>query len=263
MKISRYDMSFGLFPDNLTTAIRYKKEEQEELKKLNLSEIKTVHFPDDQYYKIPTEKNQIVLHHTVSGEGVEGDIRWWLMTKERIATHLILDWKGVIYQCYSSKYWGHHLGVKQLFLNSQGFADYKTRNRQLNKNSIGIEIDSWGGLVEYQDKWYPAKWDKKKKKNIPNLGVKPIKNVVKYSNGFRGFYGYEKYTDEQIESLRQVLVYFNEKYGISLKYNEDMWDVSKKALAGKNGIWTHVSYRLDKSDLHPQEELITMLKNLE
>lgn len=256
-------MCFGLFSDNLSTATRLKKEEKRELFKLNLSEIKTVHFPDDQYYKKYTEKNQIVLHHTVSGQGVNGDIRWWLMTEQKVATHLILDWKGDIYQCYSSKYWGHHLGVKKLFLNSKGFLDYKTRNKLLNKSSIGIEIDSWGGLIKYQDEWYPAKWSKKKKKYIPNISVKPIKNVQIYKDEYRGFYGYEKYTYEQIDSLRKILIYFNEKYNIPLTYNDDMWDVSKKALSGASGIWTHTSYRPDKSDCHPQPELIQMLKSLE
>jgi hypothetical protein len=41
-----------------------------------------------------------------------------------------------------------------------------------------------------------------------------------------------------------------------------MWDLSNDALAGKKGVYTHVSFRTDKSDMHPQPELIEMLKNL-
>jgi hypothetical protein len=41
-----------------------------------------------------------------------------------------------------------------------------------------------------------------------------------------------------------------------------MWDVSKNALSGKPGIYTHVSYRKDKSDCVPQPELITALQSL-
>ena len=41
-----------------------------------------------------------------------------------------------------------------------------------------------------------------------------------------------------------------------------MWDISDKALAGEAGVWTHVSFRTDKSDCHPQPELIQMLKSL-
>lgn len=252
---------FNLFKDSKRKASFEKENERKQLKKLDLSEINIVDFPNNQYYRQKTDKNQIVLHHTVSGQGVNGDINWWRQTSSRIATHIIIDWKGEIYQCYSSKYWGHHLGVQSGFLASKGFTDYRSRNVKLNKSSIGIEIDAWGGLVEHLGKWYPAKWDSNKKAMIANTSFNPIKNVQTYDQKFRGFYGFEKYTDEQIEAVRQLIVFWNERYGIPLDYHNDMWDVSLNALSGRDGIWTHVSYRPDKSDCHPQPELIEILKN--
>ena len=97
---------------------------------------------------------------------------------------------------------------------------------------------------------------------IVHINIKPIANVQEYSDGFKDYYGYEKYTDAQIESVRQLLVYWNEKYGIPLEYHEDMFDLSQNALNGDAGVWSHVSYRADKSDCHPQKELIDMLKSL-
>jgi len=44
--------------------------------------------------------------------------------------------------------------------------------------------------------------------------------------------------------------------------NGGVWKPIQAALDGKAGIWTHVSYRYDKSDCHPQPELINMLKTL-
>jgi hypothetical protein len=41
-----------------------------------------------------------------------------------------------------------------------------------------------------------------------------------------------------------------------------MWDLDNEALTGKNGVFTHVTYRADKSDMHPQPELIAMLTKL-
>lgn len=41
-----------------------------------------------------------------------------------------------------------------------------------------------------------------------------------------------------------------------------MWSVSNKALKGQNGLYTHNSYRRDKSDVSPQPKLIEMLKSL-
>ena len=242
----------NLFGKPVTEAIAKKElvKEQKVLKKLNLKEIITVDFPDDQYIRETTDKKQLVLHHTVSGQGVNGDIAWWRSTADRVGTAIIIGHDGKIYQCFSSKYWAHHLGLK------------KTNNKALNMASIGIEIDAWGGLVRTNRLWYPAKWNATLKKFVGNTFVNPITNVQVYEQGFRGFYGFEKYTDAQIEAVRELLVFWNERYKIPLDYKVDMWDISNKALAGESGVWTHVSFRPDKSDCHPQPELIQMLKSL-
>lgn len=269
--------SFGFIPDTTKTVLINKNNEANQISNINIQKvepiqlpllnIKTdviqVNFPDNQYYKIETAKKQIIFHHTVSGQGANGDLNWWLSTADRIGTHVVIDFQGKIYQCYSSKYWGHHIGCKPDFLKSKGFNDYNTRNTLLNQQSIAIEIDSWGGLIKETDgKWYPALWDIDNKKYIGNKKAGEVKNVVVYDKPFRGFYGYERYTDAQIESLRKLLVYWGNIYKIPLKYNPDMWDVSMNALSGVAGVYTHVSYRTDKSDCHPQDNLIEMLKSL-
>lgn len=233
--------------DSLKQVEKEKSLESQALKKLNLGDIISIDFPDNQYIKEQTDKKQIVLHHTVSGQGVEGDITWWRKTAERIGTAIIIGWDGRIHQCFSSKYWAYHLGAG---------------NKNLDMQSIGIEIDAWGGLVRYNRLWYPAKWDVNIKKFVANTAAKPVQNVQVYEQGYRGFYGFEKYTDAQIESVRQLLVYWGERYKIPLKYNEDMWDYSQRAMNGQAGVWTHTSFRTDKSDCHPQPELIQMLKSL-
>lgn len=236
--------------NKIDTVEKKLKVETKTLEKLDLSKIISIPLPTNQYIREISKKKQIVLHHTVSGQGTNGDISWWRQTTARVGTAIIIDWKGGIYQCFSSKYWAYHLGLKT------------SNNKKLNKESIGIEIDSWGGLMRRGKFWYPAKWNSDLKKNIPNLKVAPIKSVVTYPDGFRGFYGYEKYTKAQIEALRKLLVYFSEKYNIPLKYNDDMFDLSSKALNGQKGVWSHTSFRKSKSDCHPQPELIKMLKSL-
>jgi N-acetyl-anhydromuramyl-L-alanine amidase AmpD len=248
--ISLNTVSFGLLKDTLKYASNVKNNEAVELTKLNLNDIIQIDFPDEQYFREQTEKKQIVLHHTVSGQGVDGDISYWRSTVERIGTAIIVGWDGKIYQCFSTKYWAHHLGT------------HEYNNIALNKGSIGIEIDAWGGLMKLNGKWYPAKWDAVKKKNVPNTKVKPIQNVQEYPEGYRGYYGFEKYTDAQIESVKKLLIFWGEKYNIPLNFHSDMFNVSKNALSGMVGIWSHTSFRADKSDIHPQNELIQMLKSL-
>ncbi len=214
-----------------------------------LKKIKTVDFPSDQYYAIETKKNQIVLHHTVSGKGINGDMNTWLKDTVRVSTHIIVDWEGIPYQCFSSKYWGHHLGVKSGVFTKLGIPSINTK---LNEGSISIEIDAYGGLKKEGNVW----------KSIYG-NVIPTENVQVYEKAYRGYFGFEKYTTKQIETVKELLLLWKERYNISLTYNEDMWDVSKDALTGKPGVWTHTSYRSDKSDCHPQPELIEMLKSLE
>lgn len=213
--------------------------------KLNLSEIKQTNFPTNQYVREETKKTQIVLHHTVSGRGVDGDVNWWLKDPSRIATHFIIGWDGTIYQNYSSKYWAYHLGEMTSTFHKLGL-NYSRHDQ----NTIGIEIDSWGGLSKKDGKFYHA-YGREVSEDIVYTMDKP----------FRGYRYFEKYTPEQIESVRKLLVYFNEKYNIPLKYN-DQWDISKDALSGVPGIYYHVNYREDKSDVYPYPPLITMIKGL-
>jgi hypothetical protein len=79
---------------------------------------------------------------------------------------------------------------------------------------------------------------------------------------YRTFKYWQKYTDEQIESTRLLLVHWREKFGISLEYNEDIWDISPRALKGESGVFTHNSYRPDKADIYPYPPLVEMLRGL-
>lgn len=224
-----------------------------------LNKIVKVDFPANQYFKQDFQKTQICLHHTVSGPGVMGDISYWKSTPDRIATCMIIDRNGTPYQCFSSKYWGYHLGVRNEDIISANISNYT----RLDLTTIGVELDSWGPLLEHTDhKYYPVEFDKKKRKYIPNIKAKPVDDYIIYDAPYRNFNVFEKYTDEQIESLRQLLIYWGSYWKIPLRYNEDMFDLSYSALSGVPGIWSHSSYRLDKSDINPYPPLVQMLKSL-
>ena len=241
------------------------------VEQLNLSELVQVNFPENQYYREETQKTQIILHHTVSGPGVRGDIQHWLSLADRIATCIIVGDDGIANQCFSSKYWAHHIGVKSTYLKANGFADWTTRNVELNRASIAIEIDNWGGLIlgDGTEKQFGVN-----KYNMPNMiytmvgkfyaayGNAVDCEVQEYPQGFRGYKYYEKYCEAQLVTVCELIKLWHIKYGIPIDYHEDMWGISKNALGGTPGIWTHVCYREDKSDCHPQPELIEMLKSL-
>jgi N-acetyl-anhydromuramyl-L-alanine amidase AmpD len=217
---------------------------------------KIISYPENRYFRSPmVEKTQIVLHHTISGEDPTGNINhwydWYQKSGEKVSVPFIINRRGSIYQLYLTTYWGQHLGV-----------DKPYNGRALHERSIGIELSSWGGLTKKNGQWY----------NTRNNLI-PQENVVEYPNGFHGFYAFEKYTEKQIKSLEDVLLAI--KLGhpeINYTFNENMfgvyntetkqYDLSVDALTGQNGIWSHTAYRLVKSDIHPQKEIIDMLKGL-
>lgn len=202
----------------------------------------------DQYYDEIQPKKIIVLHHTAGGSAVSS-INWWQQTKERVATSVVIGRDGTIYQAFPFNRWASALGIKQSVFNKYKLANI---NKRLDQISIQIELANWGGLVEKGGKFY----------NYVNQEI-ANKNVTSYSNPYRGFKHYESYSKKQIEALKELILYLHKVYpNISLKYNEDMWEETKRALVGVWGIWTHTSFRADKSDCHPQPELIEMLKSL-
>jgi len=220
---------------------------------LNTADIIQVPFPRDQYIPSETKKSQIVLHHTVSPSfSASGDIAWWKQTRARVATCIIIDGKGRIHQLFSSKYWAYHLYVSSPRNKVATKLKARSNDVALNRGSIGVELDSAGGLTYKNGRWYTA------------YGRQISKTrVQEYPDGYRGYYGFEKYYPQQLAALWQLLKYWEQHYPhIPLQYRDEIWDVDRNALTGVPGLYAHTSYRTDKSDCHPDPGLIEMLKQL-
>jgi N-acetyl-anhydromuramyl-L-alanine amidase AmpD len=214
--------------------------------KLDTTKIVQSRLKSTQYFQEETPKNQIYLHHTAGNGNAVGVAKYWDSTKDRIATAFIIGNQGTIVQCFSSREWAYHLGLKNAPFSNMG-VPYKA----LDKNSVGIEVCNWGMLKEKNGKFYHYVG-----------GLVDDSEVTELDKPFKGYTYWHKYTDKQIESLRQLVVYLCETYGISKEYNDDIWDLSKRAMKGEDGIFTHNSVRKDKSDMYPCPRVIEMLKNL-
>jgi len=226
------------------------------MENLDLSKIKQVPLKESEYFKEEISKKQIVLHHTAGNSSAPATIKMWNADdRGRIATCVVISGKGLskdtydgeIAQCFSSKNWAYHLGLKQDIFRARGIA-----YQNLDKISIGIEICNWGPLEKKGSKFY----------NYVDREVSPDQ-VCTLDSPYKGYTHYHAYTDAQIESVRKLLIYWNETHGIDLTYREeDMWNISDRALRGENGVFTHNSYRKDKTDISPQPKMIAMLKSL-
>jgi N-acetyl-anhydromuramyl-L-alanine amidase AmpD len=212
--------------------------------------LKQIDFPITQYLREEHPKKQIYLHHTAGRSNGENTFKWWASNPERVATCVCISGLGAvdgqIIQGFSSKYWAYHLGIKRSV-----FDAYGVPYTNLDKYSIGIEICNWGQLSFTGGKFY----------NYVG-GEVPEKEVIKLDVPYKRHIYFHNYTDAQIESVRQLLVLWNQRYGIPLKYNEDIWTVTQRALRGEAGVFTHNSVRADKIDIYPHPKMIQMLKSL-
>lgn len=245
-KITIYENELGTLPNN----------ESVQKPKLAKPNIIQVAFPDSQYKKEITEKVGWVLHHSAGRDQAKNMFKFWELDKQgAVATAYGIEDTGAIYEGFDGfKYWAHAIGLTVAGNNlPKHLLKYHTftNNVFLNKRYIQVEICNWGALVEKSGKYFS--W----------AGEEVPKDKVQiYDKPFRGSRFFEKYTEKEIEALRNLILWYHQEYGVSKKYNTEMWNISEKALQGAEGIWGHTSFRTDKSDVHPQPELIEMLQNL-
>jgi N-acetyl-anhydromuramyl-L-alanine amidase AmpD len=213
---------------------------------LDTTKIVQKRLSNDQYIQEEHPKKQIYLHHTAGGGNPVAVANYFQQKEGKVATAFVIGEKGTIVQLFSSKHWAYHLGLKP-----EVFAEMGVTYRSLDKISIGIEICNFGPLKK-QNGYF-----------VNYVGGRVDRSQVTELNGkYKGHIFWQKYTDEQIESTRQLLVYLCDAYGISKDYFDSIFDIDKRALRGEKGIFTHNSVRHDKSDIYPCPRMIEMLKNL-
>ena len=224
-----------------------------------LEKIKTVPFAPSNFMDESSPKQQIFVHHTASSPNPFGVIDWWVSTPEKVATSFVIagkadasgKWKdGDILQCFGTAKWAWHLGLTAKHLSAGGPKAWT--NKEMNRQSIGIEICNWGGLTKTDAgfKSYAGR-------------IVPADEVIEYPTPYKGYKYYQKYTPAQLASVKELLQFLATKWNIPTTYKGDrIFNVCADALQGTPGIWTHTSVRPDKSDCHPQPELIAMLSSL-
>lgn len=199
----------------------------------------------NQYIQEKHEKKQIYLHHTAGNGSAKNTIDWWNSNVDRIATAYVIDADGTILQAFDDKYWAYHLGLKP-----EVFKMFDAPFYWLDKISIGIEVCNWGYLTKKKDGFY-------------NYVGKRINDneVTELDKPFKGFKYWHSYTDAQLKSIRQLLTFLCDKYGIDEKFTNS-FDIDASAVFGCPGIYTHNSVRKDKSDVYPHPKLVDILNNL-
>ena len=190
--------------------------------------IKDIFLDSSEYFPVDFKKTIIYLHHTCGSHRPDWVVQGWDKdhnqdgSANRIATSFVIggkstrdgdtSWDGVIVRCFPESQWAWHLGAK----NTNGMFD---------KISIGIEICNYGFLTRSKTGQFMT---------YVNTPV-PDDQVVELPRPFRGYKFYHKYTDNQLNSLRQLLIFLGIKFNINLKMGLREW-LLKESLILPNGL---------------------------
>jgi hypothetical protein len=215
--------------------------------------IKTQFLPRGEYFAGPTKKDWLFLHHTAGWENPYNVITaWGRDTRGQIATEFVLGgpkitdgdtrWDGEIVQAFPAGGYGWHLG---------------TGNNVMHRNSVGIEVCNFG-------------WIKDGRTYVNT--VANTSQLCTLAKPFRGFTQWHRYSDKQIQSLKDLIIHIANRDNIDVRKGlpelvkskgAAAFDIVDTALVARTpGLWNHTNVRKDKFDMFPQPELLDMLMEL-
>ena len=216
--------------------------------------IKQDFLPAGEYLPGPTNKEYLFLHHTAGWHNPYNTIRNWANdNRGKVATEFVLGgpsvkgnddkYDGELVQCIPAGGYGWHLG--------------KNGSQYMHTHSVGIEVCNFGYVVDG--------------KTYAGTSVHESQ-IVTLPEAFRGHKTWHRYSDKQIEVLRNWILYIAERDSIDIrsglvaeikKNGVKGFEFNENAYYGKvKGMWTHTNTRKDKVDMFPQPELIDMLLSL-
>ena len=204
-------------------------------------------------YMTGSKPEYVFLHHTAGWHNPFRTVdHWGRDNRGKVATEFVLGGQsikgdddqhdGVLVQCTPQGGWGWHLG---------------TGRSHMHQNSVGIEVNNFGWIKD--GKTY--------------AGTRADRSqIVVLSKPFRGYSTWHRYSDKQIEVLRDWILWIGERDGIDIReglpkliksIGADAFEYIQDVRDGKlKGLWTHTNVRKDKVDMFPQPELMDMLVSL-
>ena len=211
------------------------------------------HYLPDNEYMTGSKPEYVFLHHTAGWHNPYKTIDHWAGdNRGKVATEFVLGgqsikgnddrYDGVLVQCTPQGGWGWHLG---------------TGRSHMHKNSVGIEVNNFG-------------WIKNGKTYAGTTADRSQLVILK--KPFRGYSTWHRYSDKQIEVLKDWILWIGERDNIDVRQGlpklikeigADAFEYIQDVRDGKlKGLWTHTNVRKDKVDMFPQPELMDMLVSL-
>lgn len=211
--------------------------------------------PKTEYINGVYKNEYIILHHTAGNDNPKQVVDDWSHDSAgRVATEFVIGgqncsngrtmFDGKIVHSYPEGNQAYHIG--------------KCGSSQLSLHAVGIEMCNMG-------------WVKNGKTYVNSI-VKPDQ-IIKLKEPFRGYTDWHKYSDKQLQSLKELLLYISKRDNIDLHKGLYEW-IKKEGVAKAfefhqdaymgivKGIYTHANIRPDKFDVSPQPELVDLILSL-
>lgn len=210
--------------------------------------------PKGEYKVGPTSKDYLFIHHTAGWNNPYKQIdQWGDDTRGAVGTEFVIGGQSV--RDNNAKYDGQVL--QAIPEGSYGWHLGKNGSQYMHTHSVGIEVCNFGYIENGRT----------------YAGTHVVNNqIVTLDKPFRGYTQWHKYSNEQIKSLKNLILYIAERDNIDVrdglvseikKFGVDGFEFNEDAYYGRvKGLWTHTNTRRDKFDMFPQQELIDMLLSL-
>lgn len=218
-------------------------------------DIDEYHLQKGEYLDGDYKNDYIVLHHTAGGANPRSVVDGWSKDSlGKVATEFVIG--GQNCKTGNIKYDGQI--VRAFPEGCQGYHIGSSGSSYMNTHSVGIEICNFGYLKD--GKTYTG--------TVANQS-----QVISLDVPFRGFLHWHKYSDEQINAVRDLLLYISNRDNIDLHEGLYKWindegvikafDFHKDAYDGNiKGLLTHTNIRKDKFDCSPQPNFVDMIMSL-
>ena len=121
-----------------------------------------------------------------------------------------------------------------------------------------IALVNVGELVKKENKWIP----------VISENREPLNHNAQSSNNYIPYEycscrkTFEMIPDRQLNALRRLLKSLLSQFHIQFPYDNQLGNICPRALAGKSGIYFASSFDSHRYDIHPQVELINLIKSL-
>ena len=202
----------------------------------------------------PTKKEWLFIHHTAGWHNPYRTVKHWSSdSRGRIATEFVIggpsiynddfQYDGEIVKCLPDGAYAWHLGRNGL--------------HEMHTNSVGIEVCNFGYL--------------KDGRTYAGSSVHEDQ-MVELESKFKGCKVWHKYSDAQIESLRKLILFIADRDNLDVRKGlpelikekgAEAFEWNEDAYYGRiKGLWSHSNTNKGKSDMCPQESLLTMLTEL-